>query len=155
VVLVTASGQVTMLSADNDALRQAILEPSLKTKVDRSQMFVPSTFAAVIVSSGNFDKTNNRLQAQLKLSDGVTRAFNVTALRSALSGKSKRDAQQAIIDRVDQSKPAQIKISPGWAPWLPRFTNRITVEVRQPSSDQSAGGAPGARPSPTPTPAPQ
>jgi len=151
-VQVTASGQVTLLSADNDTLRQALLEPSLKDKIDASQMFVPSTFQVTVLSSGDYDKENNKLSAQVKLSEGVTRSFSVAGLRKALAGKSKRDAQQAIIDRVDQSKPAQIKLTPSWAPWLPRFTNRITVNVTRPSAP-SATATPG--PSPTPTPAPQ
>jgi hypothetical protein len=151
---VTASGQVTMLSTDNDTLR-SVLEGALKQNVQRGEMWLPETFAATTLSAGDFDKTNNRLPVRMKLSEGVTRSFSITALRKAVAGKSKRDAQQAIVERVDQMQPASIKLQPGWAPWLPRFTSRITIHVRQPGSSDAAGTAGKPAASPTPTPAPR
>lgn len=149
---VTASAQVTMLSADNDALR-SVLEQDLKAKVDRNQMFVPETFKSTVVSAGTFDKNNNRLPVRLNLTESSTRAFSVSRLQKALAGKNRTDAQQAIVDRVDLTQPARIKLEPGWAPWLPRFTSRIAVSVRDaPPPDTTAGSRPTGSVTPTPKP---
>jgi hypothetical protein len=146
---IAASGQVTMLSADKSTLR-SVLEQSLPNKPDKNSTFVPDTFTASVISAGAFDKTNNRLQVRMKLGEGVTRAFNVAALRGALAGKSRHDAQQAVVERVDQSAPAKISVNPGWAPWLPRFSSRIDLNVRPTPSPAEAGA-----PAPSPTPRPQ
>ncbi len=153
---VDATGQVTMLSADNDSL-QAVLKQALQGKVDARQMFVPETFTATTISTGNFDKNNNRLQVRVKLSEGTTRSFSVKKLREAVAGKGQREAQQAVIERVDQVQPATIKLEPGWAPWLPRFTSRIKIELHQPGDTSTVSGKPGASPTPgtSPTPKPQ
>jgi len=148
---ITATGQVVMLSADNESL-QAILKRALQGKVDGGQMFVPETFTATPLAAGNFDKANNRLQTRVKLSEGVTRAFSLKRLQQAVSGKGIRDAQQAVVERVDEVQPAKIKLNPGWAPWLPRFTSRITVKVSQVTVN-SSGDTAGASASATPTPA--
>ncbi|MHB8574144.1 MAG: hypothetical protein ACYDCQ_02320 [Dehalococcoidia bacterium] len=154
---ITASGQVTMLSANNTSLR-ALLKQGLSPAPDSRQMYLPDTFTATTLSAGDYDKNNNRIQVRFKLTEGITRAFSVTQLRKAVAGKSKLDAQEAVIERVDQTQPAKIKLQPGWAPWLPRFTSRITIHLMPPPALASAGGAgaqPGATPAPSPTPAPQ
>jgi len=147
---VTASGQVTMLSADKSVLR-TVLEQSLPNKLDKNTSFIPDTFAATVLSAGAFDKTNNRLSVRVKLSEGVSRAVNVAVLRKALAGKNRHDAQQTVVENVDQSAPARIKVEPGWAPWLPRFTSRIDVNVRPAPTPQPAG-SPAATPAATPKP---
>lgn len=154
---VDASGQVAMLSADNDSL-QVVLKQALLGKVDATQMFVAETFTATTISAGNFDKNNNRLQVRVKLTEGTTRSFSVKKLTEAMAGKGQREAQQAVVERVDQVQPAKIKLEPGWAPWLPRFTSRINVELHQPGDTTASGGKASTSPtpagSPTPKPAP-
>ncbi len=149
---ITASAQVSMLSADKSLLR-SVLEQSVAQNVDKSMQFVPDTFQATVLSAGQFDKANNRIAVQVKLSEGATRAFSTTALRKALAGKSPHDAQQVVVERVDESAPPKIDVSPDWAPFLPRFTSRIDVKVGTPPPSPT----PSATPAPTPsaTPAPQ
>lgn len=152
---VTASGQVTMLSADNDALR-ALLENALRPTVLRTQMFVPQTFKATVLSAGQFDKNNNQIAVHVKLDESTTAVFSVAKLRSAIAGKSRTAALQAIDDRVDEGAPAKISVQPGWAPWLPRFTNRMTVNVQPPpAASPTPAASPPATPAPASTPAPQ
>jgi hypothetical protein len=153
ILQINASGQFSILSADNDALR-AVLEEKQKAKLGTGQMWLAETFSASPISSGDFDKANNRMPVQVKLSEGTTAAFSVKKLRQALAGKSKRDAQLAVLERVDQDRPATITLTPGWAPWLPRFTSRIDAQVAKPAQNTGAG-KPGATPTPSPTPAPQ
>ncbi|HEY7296223.1 MAG TPA: hypothetical protein VH916_14355, partial [Dehalococcoidia bacterium] len=149
---ITSSAQVSMLSADKSLLR-SVLEQSVAANVDKSLQFVPDTFDATVLSAGQFDKANNRLAVQVKLSEGATRAFSVPSLRKALAGKSRRDAQQAVVERVDESAPARIGVQPDWAPWLPRFTSRIDVKVGTPTPSPTPSGTP--TPAPAATPAPQ
>ncbi|HLZ71276.1 MAG TPA: hypothetical protein VKV26_15345 [Dehalococcoidia bacterium] len=149
---ITASGQISMLSADKSLLR-SVLEQSVAPNVDKNLQFVPDTFQVAVLSAGQFDKANNRIAVQVKLSEGATRAFSVPALRKALAGKSRHDAQQAVVERVDQSAPAKIGVQPGWAPWLPRFTGRIDVKVGTPTPSPTP--SPTAAPTPAATPAPR
>lgn len=149
ILRVTASGQVTMLSADNGALR-GLLEKALRPTTSRQQMFVPETFRASVLSAGPYDKENSQIAVIFSLEESTTLAFSTAALRSAVAGKSRTGAEQVISERVDQTAPARIRLTPGWAPWLPRFANRITIRIAQRSPAPPAG-----QPSPIPTPAPR
>jgi len=149
---ITTSAQVSMLSADKSLLR-SVLEQSVAANLDKAMQFVPDTFQATVLSTGQFDKANNRIAVQLKLSEGATRAFSVASLRKALAGRSPHDAQQVVMGRVDVSAPAKIGVQPGWAPWLPRFTSRIDVKVGTPAPSPTPAASP--TPAPSATPAPQ
>lgn len=152
-VQIAASAQLTALSADNDTLR-ALAESALRPNVLRTQMFVPQTFKATVLSAGSFDKTNNQITARLQLDEATTALFSAAKLRDALDGKSRTAALQTVEDRVDESAPPKISVQPGWAPWLPRFSNRITVKVQQQPSPTPSSPGSGTAPAPTPTPAP-
>ena len=143
---ITASGQVTMLSADNDTLR-GLLEKALRPTTSRQQMFVPETFRASVLSAGQYDKENSQIGVVFSLEESTTLAFSTAALRNAVAGKSRAGAEQAIGERVDQAAPVRIRLTPGWAPWLPRFANRITVRIAQ-----QPPAPPAVQPSPTPAP---
>jgi hypothetical protein len=147
----SVSGQVTMLSADNDALRK-LLETALTPTTLRTQMFVPQTFKATIVSAGPYDKDNNQITVSVQLQESTTGVFSAAALRTSLKGKSRTGAQQAVDERVDESAPAVVNVNPGWAPVLPRFSNRITVNVATPTPSPTP--SPSATPTPVATPAP-
>lgn len=148
---ITASAQISMLSADKSLLR-SVLEQSVAQNVDKSLQFVPDTFQATVLSAGQFDKANNRIAVQVKLAEGATRAFSTTALRKALAGKSPHDAQQVVDERVDVSAPPKIGVDPDWAPWLPRFTSRIDVKVGTPQPSPTPAATPAPAPSATPAP---
>src|SRR5207249_2156909 len=57
IIEITASGQISMLSADNQALQQ-VLKQSLDKQAIARQMFLPDTFTTTTLSSGAFDKNN-------------------------------------------------------------------------------------------------
>ena len=155
-IRLNVSGQVTMLSANNDTLRK-LLETALLPTTLRTQMFVPQTFSATVASAGQFDKNNNQIAVNFQLSESTTSVFNPSALKSALKGKSRTAAQQAVDARVDESAPAKVSVNPGWAPALPRFTGRIDVNIATPtpSPTPNPSATPAASPAPSATPAPQ
>lgn len=77
--------------------------------------------------------------ALLDLHGDFARDVSSDAIRDAVKGKSKEDVQSTLATRYGIQR-ADVDLTPGWAPWLPRFDFRIDVKLR------------GATPTPTATP---
>src|SRR4029078_2209368 len=74
----------------------------------------------------------------------------------AVKGESPSDAESTLRDRYAIQDP-EVDLSPGWAPWLPRFGFRINVVFRTPpacsavvSPPANDDNAAAAEPAPTP-----
>jgi hypothetical protein len=79
----------------------------------------------------------------------VAQGVDEASIEGAIMGKSEADAQTEVNRRVLGERSAEVSISPGFFPWVPRFGFRIDIEVAPPATP-----TPAATPSPTPTPTP-
>jgi len=109
---------------------------------------------AIVASSESEDEgVRSELEVSARFASGV----NEDDLIDAVKGKSPEDAESNLREQYGVIDP-KVELSPGWAPWVPRFAFRISVEYR---SEGSEGAQPGdesvdaeERPSPTPSPRP-
>lgn len=135
---------VMLAGVDVQVTALAILEDSLNT-LARQQLaaeagdgeFVPGSVGAVEAAPATV--TSGVVTALLDLHGDFARNVSSSAIRDAVQGKSKADAQSTLALRYGIQR-ADVNLSPGWAPWLPRFGFRIDVDLR------------GATPTPSATP---
>jgi hypothetical protein len=70
----------------------------------------------------------------------TTGGVTVDQLKDAVKGKSEKHAESILRERYGIQEP-EVSLSPGWAPWLPRFAFRINVDLRG-TPDISPAGSP-------------
>lgn len=126
---VTYRGTVSMLAASNDDLRQ-LFTSLLRAQVRSDQEFIGSSFKLSVLAAGPYDKGADKLLAQLQAQVAVTQDVDSVALARAIEGKTRRDATTYLDRQVAPVQRPEVKVTPGWAPWLPRTTKHIHVDLR-------------------------
>lgn len=126
---VTVSGSVSMLAAANADLR-LLFTSLLRPAIQSDQALINSSFHTSVQAAGPFDQSADKLPARIAAQVGVSRALNPQALEHAIEGMSLSGAA-AYLDRiVAPVKPPAVKVSPGWAPWLPRTSKHVHIDLR-------------------------
>jgi len=125
---VTYRGSVSMLGAREADLR-GLLDSALSRQVQAGKQVIDSSVRLSVVKAGPFDKVADRLPVVMRLDASTAPALDVGRVRRALVGKSRREAT-AIAERATAAAhPPVLKLSPGWAPWLPRLGSRVKIEL--------------------------
>lgn len=121
---------------------------------------IPGSVSAVETGARRLDPEEDVITTEILIGGLFAKDVTPDMVRDAVKGKSASSARSILASRyaIDD---AEVDVSPGWAPWLPRFGFRIDVEFRSrppagtDNTEGAAGNAPG---SPTPrqtgTPAP-
>lgn len=91
-------------------------------------------------------------RTELEISGRFVSGVSEDDIINAVEGKSEGDAEANLRERYGVEN-ADVQLSPGWAPWIPRFGFRISVEFRVESADDRVQDA-DAKPTPTATPSP-
>lgn len=116
--------------------------------------FVPGSVRAVEDGPTAIDD-EGVIIARLAISARFTTGLATGELKDAVKGKSEESAESILRERYGIEEP-EVRLSPGWSPWLPRFAFRITVELRGTTDTVGTSSAPGtgtnATPTRTPTP---
>ncbi len=120
--------------------------------------FVPGSVIAEETGPSTYNPDDNSVTAELRLSGLFARNVTSEDIANAVKGKSPEDAKSILAERYGIQE-ADVDLSPGWAPWLPRFDFRIDVELRAQLEEEDIGGEPateanGTDEEPTPTPGP-
>jgi hypothetical protein len=123
---VKVTGRVSMLTADDGDLRQ-FYASLVRPRIGPNEMLVDGEFKTNIERTGEPDPNSDRLPVTLRAQTATAPYLDKDQIRKAIAGKSKTAAERAIRERVESPIPPQITMSPGWAPRLPRMTDRITV----------------------------
>lgn len=153
VLLVTVTVKVTavaIMESDLNGLASEVLAP------ESSQgQFINGTVGASEVAPATVNGAV--ITALLQLHGDFARNVTSGAIRNAVQGKSKTAARSTLANQYGIQN-ADINLTPGWAPWLPRFGFRISVNLREatpgalPASESTAlNGRSSPAPAVTPT----
>jgi hypothetical protein len=143
---------LAILSSTLDEVARAILREG-----EGVGEFVPGSVVATESGVPQVTREDGTVRTQLELRGDFARNVTRDAIKGAVKGKSRSEAESTLRRRYGIEE-AHVSTSPGWAPWLPRFDFRIDVQLRSPTSgDTAAAGAPAngeSAPTVTPTPRP-
>ncbi len=148
-----------------EAIQESVLEQLARAVLrgGAEGTFVPGSVSAIQVGPGQFNAATGELTATFEVSGDFAADLTTDEVRAAVKGKTQSAAKAVLADRYGMDDTS-IKLTPGFAPWMPRFDFRIDVEFRPRSEleppteegdDETNGGtatpAPTAEPEPTPT----
>lgn len=130
-VTVTVSA-LAILAETLDDLAQAVLG-------DGTGDLLPGTVRAVETGARQVNLDDGAIRTELLVSASFARGVTPASIRSAVKGKTASDAKSTLAERYGIQE-AEVALTPGWAPWLPRFDFRIDVRLQ---SGLGAGAGPG------------
>ena len=91
--------------------------------------FLPGSVTAVETGARQVDKESGEIRTELRLQGEFARNLTGQALKEAVKGRSPGAAKSTLAERYG-IQDSEVSVSPGWAPWLPRFDFRISVEMK-------------------------
>jgi hypothetical protein len=101
--------------------------------------FVPGSVVAVETGSSEVDRETGVVRTRVELRGDFASGIDSNEIRDAVKGKSEADARSLLQSRYG-IQDATVAVSPGWAPWLPRFNFRIDVQLKSPAENEPADG---------------
>ncbi len=120
--------------------------------------FIPGSVVAVETGASNIDAETGSITTRIELRGDFARGLTRQAVKDAVKGKSEAEARSTLQSRYG-IESTNVSVSPGWAPWLPRFDFRIDVQLRSPAVGATspagavpANGQPAATATTTPRP---
>jgi hypothetical protein len=126
VVVMTFEVRLTALAVPVSALEE-LASLALKSQLGGAAV-VPGSVAAAETGAVQRDEDSGYL-TELRIVAGVAKGITESAVRESVGGKREDDARATLRESYGITE-ADIDITPGWAPWLPRFGFRIDVTVR-------------------------
>lgn len=152
-VVVTITAQAILESTLDELARAVLLEGQ------GEGTFIPGTVTAVETGASQVDASSGEIRTQLRVRGEFARDITEAQVKNAVKGKSKSDAVSTLANQYGIQE-TQLKLTPGWAPWIPRATFRIDVELKNHAADAAtdaeqtanAGNPPAGTASPTPRP---
>jgi hypothetical protein len=99
--------------------------------------FIPGSVRAVETGARQYDAESQTIETELLLRGEFARNLSRGDIESAVSGRSEESAAAVLAERYS-IEDAQIDVTPGWAPRLPRFGFRIDVDLRVRDGAESA-----------------
>ncbi|GBD23605.1 hypothetical protein HRbin29_01273 [bacterium HR29] len=95
--------------------------------------FVPGTVRAEETGARQYDPENEVVTTELRVQAEFAPGIDEAEIRKAVRGKSPDEVRRVLRERYGSSE-SDVRLFPGFAPWLPRFGFRIDVEIRSPSA---------------------
>jgi hypothetical protein len=102
--------------------------------------FIPGSVSAMETGARQYDANSQTIETELLLRGEFARDVSSDDIESAVSGRSSASARAVLAERYG-IEDAQIDVTPGWAPRLPRFGFRIDVELRARDGEQVDPGS--------------
>ena len=102
---------------------------------DESGEFIPGTVRAIETGARQVDAESGTVLTEIEIQGEFARGVTQGAVKDAVKGKSAEAAKQVLADRYG-IEDAEVSITPGWAPWMPRFGFRTDVEFRARSAEE-------------------
>jgi hypothetical protein len=139
-----------------DAVLQSTLDQVARTVLRGDNTvgeFIPGSVTAVETGARQVDAASGSIKTEIQVQGEFARNLTSENLKNAVKGKSADDAKSTLNSQYG-IQDSDVKVSPGWAPWLPRFNFRIGVDLRSkpvtPDASTNKGAAANGS---TPTPA--
>ena len=123
---VRATARVSVLTVDDSDLRQIYVN-QFRPRIPPDQMLLEDQFDTAVLRTGDLERATDRLPVTVQARALTAPFLDRAALQKALAGKSKPGAEKVLRGLVDSPAPPTVKISPNWAPRLPRREGRISI----------------------------
>lgn len=123
---VKVTGRVSLLTAEDADLNQVYVN-HFRSRISPEEMLLDGEFTTTVVGNGALERAVDRLPITVQVEAFTAPFLDRATVQQALAGKSKKGVEQVVRALVDGSVPPTVKISPGWAPRVPRRAERITV----------------------------
>ncbi|MBI5948873.1 MAG: hypothetical protein HY875_12115 [Chloroflexi bacterium] len=140
-------GEIVFMDASLTVTALAILQETLEVvarhvlREDAAGEFIPGSVTAVENGARRAAADGGTLTASFDVSGEFARGLSMADIRAAVKGKSPGSAESTLASRYGIQR-ADVKVTPGWAPWLPRFAFRIGVDLRSEKAGTPEQGAP-------------
>ncbi len=110
---------------------------------------LPGSVSAVETGARRVDTGSGVIRTDISIAGEFTRQVTRNGVRAAVKGKSTSAAREELA-RLYRVEDADVRLSPGWAPRIPRFDFRIDVELkrREPTTPTPAESSPSNDPTP-------
>lgn len=156
------AADILLLDVDVTVKATAVLEGTLNALALRVLQvnqgigeFIPGTVSAVETGARQVDAEAKTIRTEVLLKGDFARNVTRDSIRDAVLGKDTAGAKSTLAERYG-IQDADVSVSPGWMPWLPRFGFRVSVELRSRAAEDasaSKGASKNASSSGSPTPA--
>jgi hypothetical protein len=136
VLLIDVDVTVKALAIPGDALELVALK-ALSDKGARGE-FVPGSVTAVETGASQSSSDDGTFRTELRIAAEFARNLTRESVIEAVKGKSEDEAKSILRERYG-IQDAEVDLTPGWSPWLPRLGFRINVELRPRPTGDAAG----------------
>lgn len=126
IVLMNATLILTAVAIDEETLDE--IASVLLAGEDDPGIFVSGSVVALDTGE-NQSVDEGTYSAEFLIAAEFSDEITAAGVRDIVSGKRPESAESALLGHPG-IEAAQLDLSPGWAPWLPRFDFRIDVEFR-------------------------
>jgi hypothetical protein len=123
---VRVTGRVSLLTVEDADLRRVYVE-RFRPVIPSGSMLLEEGFTTAVVGTGELERATDRLPVTVHVGAVTSPYLDRSTLQETLAGKSKKGVEQTMRGLVDSPLPPLVKISPGWAPRLPRQADRIHI----------------------------
>jgi Baseplate J-like protein len=116
------------------AVPQSALEALARARLKAGQgagELVPGSTRAVESGASQLNNEDGTFRTEMRVSAEFARGVSTGDIKEAVKGRSAGEAESILRERY-AIQDAEVAVTPGWAPWLPRFAFRIEVELNTP-----------------------
>jgi hypothetical protein len=139
---------VILMNVDLTITAYAVLEATLDQVASHVLTFeqgagqlIQGTVTATETGARQVDSATGTIRTEVEVRGEFVRNLSVADLKDAVKGKSVDDAKSTVKGMYG-IQDADVSVSPSWAPWLPRFSFRIGVELKNKAAEDAAKGSP-------------
>ena len=138
---------IILMNVDVTVTAYAVLEDTLDKVASHllsadqgSGQLLQGTITATETGARQVDASTGTIRTEVNIRGQFVRDISADKLKDAVKGKSPDDARSTL-NTMYGIQDANVSLSPGWAPWLPRFSFRIGVDLKNKPADDSTKGA--------------
>jgi hypothetical protein len=120
------------ITVQADAVLQSTLDQVARTVLRGDNTvgeFIPGSVTAVETGARQVDADSGEIRTEIQVQGEFARNMTADTIKNAVKGKSADDAKSTLKSQYG-IQDSDVSVSPGWAPWLPRFDFRIGVDLR-------------------------
>ncbi len=139
VVLLDVTVSVSALAVLQETLEELALGAMTLDGVPGE--FIPGTARATETGARQVDASTRAIATELRLQAEFARGITADAIEDAVKGKSTERARSTLLSRYG-IEDAEVTVSPGWAPMLPRFGFRLDIELRSHDAESPTPSVP-------------
>lgn len=135
VLLMEVDVRVSALAIASETLE--LLGAKLLSEKHTDGTLIAGSTVAAETGESAIEKDTGAIKANLRITGQFARFTTEEDIKNAVKGHSANDAESILREGYGIPNP-RVDLSPGWAPWLPRFTFRIDVKLSEPATETAS-----------------